>query len=132
MMLSNGVKNMLDLKTLPLTISSPVGIGHLSLTVPSMPLTLHYDGQNNSSIMRSYTRTIATEYHEYWYCTIDTGRLCEDPRNGQLFYQNYDDNFYVERANWCMGKFGRNSRVSYNQFYFQTKEEYNQFEEKWL
>ena len=82
--------------------------------------------------MRSYTRTISTEYHEYWYCTIDTGRLCADPRNGRLFYQNFDDDFYVERAKWCLEKFGRFSRTSYNTYYFQTKEEYELFKERWL
>ena len=68
----------------------------------------------------------------YWFCEIDTGRLCHDPRTSKAFYQNYDDEFYVELSKWCMGNFGRECRTSYNQFYFQTEEEYNQFKEKWL
>jgi hypothetical protein len=85
--------------------------------------------------MRYLTQQITLDvkpWPTYWFVRIDSGRLCHDPRTGRAFYQNFDEAYYIELAQWCMGRFGRECRTTYNQFYFQTEEEYRQFQERWL
>lgn len=85
--------------------------------------------------MRYRTKLITLDvrpWPQYWFCEIDTGKQFVDPRNGRVFYQNFDDTFYIELSKWCMAKFGRECRTTYNQYYFRTIEEFNLFKERWL
>jgi hypothetical protein len=85
--------------------------------------------------MRYRTRQIkldARPWPTYWFVEIDTGRLCHDPRTSRAFYQNYDNDFYAKLAQWCLYQFHRECRTAYNQFYFRTAEEFNQFRDRWL
>ena len=85
--------------------------------------------------MRYRTRQVTLDvkpWPTYWFCIIDTGRLCHDPRTSRAFYQNYDDDFYVKLNQWCVYEFGRGCRTTYNEFYFRTREEFDRFRERWL
>jgi hypothetical protein len=85
--------------------------------------------------MRYRTRQVTLDvkpWPTYWFCIIDTGRLCHDPRTSRAFYQNYDDDFYVKLNQWCVYEFGRGCRTAYNEFYFRTREEFDQFRARWL
>lgn len=68
----------------------------------------------------------------YWFVAIDTGKLCHNTRTSQAYYQNYDEDYYRERAQWCMYTFGYESRTAYNQYYFKTREQFEQFRLRWL
>jgi hypothetical protein len=85
--------------------------------------------------MRYLTQQITLDvkpWPTYWFVRIDSGRLCHDPRTGRAFYQNFDEDFYVQLDKWCVGKFGRFCRTSYNTYYFKTQAEYDLFKERWL
>lgn len=68
---------------------------------------------------------------DHWFCIVDTGKQFVDPKTSKIFYQNYDEEFYVILAKWCEGEFARSCRVSYNQYCFNTQAELNLFLERW-
>lgn len=67
----------------------------------------------------------------YWQCIIDTGKKFVRPNSNQVFYQNFDEEFYAEMESWCEKEFSRQCRISYNEFYFRTEEELGRFIKKW-
>lgn len=68
---------------------------------------------------------------KYWHCVVDTGKKFVKPGTTQVFYQNFDEEFYSKMSVWCEREFSRCCRISYNTFYFKSIEELKLFEERW-
>jgi hypothetical protein len=70
-------------------------------------------------------------YPVYWFCRVDTGLWRRHPTTDELFHQNYDPQVYQDIAGWCEYQFRRHCRTRYNEFYFRTRAELDQFIQHW-